>query len=158
MDTAVTQAGFKTQLGPLLLAANGWYGKNAGNVFGHIFQMQNLNGPDITGWGAWGQIGLGITNNLSIWGFGGIDQPNEKQIRAAGSTISLAGAQIARNMQFMGQLAYTDGPVQVGLELMYVMTTALYTPPGAMMVPGVDIRTLDVRTAIQPSMTLNYNF
>jgi hypothetical protein len=159
MDTFATQAGFKTQLGPVLIAANGWYGKNAGNVFGHIFQMQNLNGPDITGFGAWGQLGIGLTKNLSLWGFGGIDKPDEKQVRAAGSTLALAGTTVARNVQVMTQLAYTDGPVQVGVEFMYVMTTALYLPTGVMMAPGgPDLRVLDTRTAMQPSVTLNYNF
>lgn len=161
MDTFVTQAGFKTQLGPLLIAANGWYGKNAGNVFGHIFQMQNLNGPDVTGFGGWGQLGLGVTKNLSLWGFGGIDQPDETQVRNAGATLQVAGVTMLRNVQIMGQIAYTDGPVQVGLEVMYVMSTALVALPGnpmTMTPPNYKNGTAETRTAIQPGITLNYNF
>ncbi|MET0390695.1 MAG: hypothetical protein ABW321_32280, partial [Polyangiales bacterium] len=37
MTTWVVQGGFKTQLGPLLIAANGWYGLNSGSVFGNMF-------------------------------------------------------------------------------------------------------------------------
>ncbi|HET8932910.1 MAG TPA: hypothetical protein VFN67_05705 [Polyangiales bacterium] len=154
MDTAAVQAGFKTQLGPVLIAANGWYGKNAGNVFGHIFQMQNLNGSDVTGFGAWGQLAVGLTKNLSLWGFGGIDQPDENQVRRAGSTFALGSTTLMRNVQIMGQLAYTDGPIQIAAEFMYVITTALVAPNP--MMPTV--RSPEAHNAMQPSLTLNYNF
>lgn len=155
MDTAVVQGGFKTQLGPVLMAANGWYGKNAGNVFGHIFQMQNLNGSDVTGFGAWGQVALGITKNVSLWGFGGIDQPDPNQVQRAGTTFALLGTTtLTRNMQFAGQLAYTEGPIQIGLECMYVLTTALVATNPLM----PTMRTSQTYSVIQPSLTLNYNF
>jgi hypothetical protein len=103
----------------------------------------------VTGFGAWGQLALGITKNLSVWGFGGIDQPDEKQARRAGSTFQTAGNVLLRNVQLVGQLAYQDGPIMVATEVMYVMTRAVA-------VNSTDRP--DTRTALQPSITMNYNF
>jgi hypothetical protein len=115
MQSLIGQVGFKVQFGPVLVAGNGWYGKNAGGVYGHIIQMQLPNMPDVNGFGGWGQIGFGITKQLSVWGFGGIDKPNQAQAIAAGFTR-------VQNVQLSGMLAYSDGPVIVALEYLNVGT------------------------------------
>jgi hypothetical protein len=151
MATYVVQGGFKVQLGPVLVAANGWYGRNTGNVFGNIFQMQDLNRPDIDGFGGWGQLGLGVTKHFSLWVFGGIDHPDEAMVKAALPTV--AGITRLQNIQAAGQLAYTEGPIQIGLEVLYVATKNYIPPSMAMPVEGAE--TIGV---VQPSVTMNYNF
>jgi len=181
MTTYVAQFGGKIQLGPVLVAANGWYGQNAGNVFGHIFQMQDLNRPDVSGFGAWGQLGIGLGKNLSVWGFAGIDKPDEAQaIAAAGPNyqgyngFNVAGITRLQNVQLAGQLAYTDGPIQIAAELLYVATKNLIQSTlGSPAVPGNPTATPPVPdrpavaptaalnetlTAVQPSITVNYSF
>jgi len=155
MDTMVAQAGFKFQLGPVRIAANGWYGKNAGNVFGHIFQMQDLNRPDISGFGAWGQIGFGITRTLSLWGFGGIDKPNQQDIINSFGVVGTVGR--LQNVQIAAQLVYTEGPIQIGLEYIMIMTQNYYAavPVSAMLIFPAATPTYSVS---QPSLVMNYNF
>jgi hypothetical protein len=152
MDTMVAQAGFKFQLGPVLVAANAWYGKNAGNVFGHIFQMQDLNRPDISGFGAWGQLGFGLTKTLSLWAFGGIDKPNEQDIINAFGVIGQVGR--LQNVQIAAQLVYTEGPIQIGVEYIMIMTKNYYAA-----IPGTPIAAVAETYAVsQPSLVFNYNF
>jgi len=160
MTTYAVQGGAKIQLGPLLIAANGWYGQNAGNVFGHIFQMQDPSGPDVSGFGAWGQIGLGLGTHFSLWAFMGIDKPNEAQAIAAGSSFQVAGVTRLQNIQAAAQLLYTDGPIQIGLEYLHVATTSLYpaiAPNPVTMAPGAPAMK-GTYTGSQPSVTMNYNF
>lgn len=115
MQTVVGALGMKATLGPLIVAANGWYGKNAGGVYGHVIQMQMPSAPDVTGFGAWGQVGVSASKELSFWVFGGIDQPNEADAKAA----SLSRLQ---NVQVAGQVAYKDGPYALTLQLLHVRT------------------------------------
>jgi len=147
MTTYVVSGGAKLQLGPVLVAANGWYGQNAGNVFGHIFQMQDLFRPDISGFGAWAQVGFGITKNLSLWGFFGIDKPDEAKAKLAFPTNARL-----QNIQIAGQLAYTEGPIQIAAEFIYVATQNLVINAAAM------TSTQLTYAASQPVITLNYNF
>lgn len=155
MDTIVAQAGLKLQFGPVLFAANAWWGQNAGNVFGHVFQMQDLVRPDISGFGGWGQLGFGITKTLSLWAFGGIDKPDEAKIKAA---FGGASGQLSRlqNVQIAAQLVYTEGPIQIGLEYLLVMTKNYYAPVA---LPTVTFQeAIATYSVSQPTITMNYNF
>lgn len=155
MDTFVVQGGFKLQLGPVLLAVNGWWGKNAGNVFGHIFQMQDIWRRDISGFGGWGQLGFALSKNFSVWAFGGIDKPNADEIIKAFGVVGTVGR--LQNIQLVGQLLYTDGPIQIGLEFIMVMTQNYYAAiPANAMVTLPEAR--PTYTVMQPVATMNYNF
>jgi hypothetical protein len=110
-----------------------------------------LNRPDIDGFGGWGQLGLGVTKHFSLWVFGGIDHPDEAMVKAALPTV--AGITRLQNIQAAGQLAYTEGPIQIGLEVLYVATKNYIPPSTAMPVEGAE--TIGV---VQPSVTMNYNF
>ena len=151
MTTYAVAGGAKVQLGPFLAAFNGWYGQNAGNVFGHIFQMQDLNRGDISGFGVWAQVGLGLTKNLSAWGFFGMDQPD-----AAQTKLALPGGGHLGHLQIAGQLVYTEGPIQIGAEFIYVATKNYLVIPGAM--GAAPTTSENVYSAMQPVLTLNYNF
>jgi hypothetical protein len=151
LTTFVAEAGFKVTFGPVLLAGNGWYGQNAGGLFGHIVQMQAPGLPDVTGFGAWGQLGFSFTKNLSLWGFGGIDKPNETEARNA-SFVFL------QNMQIAAMLSYVDGPLVLALE--YLRATTDTAIPGVMAtatMPGTGPGTLST-SANQIAATLAYFF
>ena len=124
MQTVVGALGVKASLGPFVVAANGWYGKNAGGVYGHVIQMQVPSAPDVTGFGAWGQLGFSATKELSFWAFGGIDKPNEDQAKAAFFTR-------LQNVQVAGQVVYKDGPYALSLELLHVWTKNYVAATGA---------------------------
>lgn len=145
MTTYIIEGGGKIKLGPVQIAANGWYGQNAGGVFGHIFQMQGPDKPDVTGFGVWGQAGLSLSQNFSLWFFTGIDQPNKVQAMAA-KFNSL------QNMQLCGMIAYVDGPLMMSLEYFYIATTTLQTNPMTM------VQTEQTLSLSQPSFTVAYSF
>jgi hypothetical protein len=115
MTTLIGDLGFKVSVGPLIVAGNAWYGNNAGGVYGNMLQMQAPSAPDVSGFGAWGQLGLNVTKEISLWAFGGIDRPKEAEAIAANFTR-------LQNVQAAGQIAYKDGPYAVGLELLHIWT------------------------------------
>jgi hypothetical protein len=80
-----------------------------------VIQLQTPNGPDVSGFGAWGQVGLRATKELSFWFFGGIDRPNEADAKAASFTR-------LQNVQIAGQLAYKDGPYALAFQLLHIRT------------------------------------
>lgn len=131
LSTTIVEGGFKVGLGPVLLAGNAWYGKNAGSAFGHIFTMQHPSAGDITGFGAWGQIGFNLTPELALWWFTGIDKPNEADIRKT----SVTGAGYIQNIQMVAQLSYVVGPLAFSLEYMRIMSDLALPAVAALNLP-----------------------
>jgi hypothetical protein len=151
MTSYAIEAGGKLKLGPVLVAANGWYGQNAGGVYGHMFQMQTPDKPDVTGFGVWGQVAFSFSREFSIWAFAGIDHPNRTEAIAAGFSR-------LQNIQVSGMLAYTDGPVIVTLEWFNVATQNLVSGlPATATTPATVAQALTYR-GNQPSVTLAYMF
>lgn len=118
ITSLVVQGGTKLQFGPLLVAANGWWGQNAGGLLGHIIQFAGTGivpTDDISGFGAWGQVGFSLTKETAIWVFAGTDRPDEEQA---------AALSLARRHQnvFAAMVSYRDGPYAVGLEWVHWAT------------------------------------
>jgi hypothetical protein len=152
MDTMIVEAGFKLKLGQVLIASNGWYGKNSGNVYGNMLQQQTPDQNDISGFGVWGQVGFSFTRQFSLWAFAGIDRPDEQQVRDAGLTR-------LQNVQLAGMFAFTEGTFAITLELFYVKTKSLVaaaTPAAPMTAPAP--LAIISPSAIQPSLTVMYSF
>jgi hypothetical protein len=148
LTTLIGDLGFKVSLGPVIVAGNAWYGKNGGGVYGNMLQLQapNVpNVPDVSGFGAWGQVGVSLTKEISVWAFGGIDQPNESQAISAGFTR-------LQNVQAAAQIAYKEGPFAIGLEWLHIWTKN-YAPATAM--TAASTTTLEGN---QPMFTVNYFF
>ncbi|HKU40512.1 MAG TPA: hypothetical protein VJR89_20270 [Polyangiales bacterium] len=145
LDTLVAEVGFKLKLGPVLVAGNGWIGKNSGNVYGNLLQMQQVNYGDVSGMGGWGQLGFSISRLFSVWAFGGIDKPNFDDLVAARLTR-------VQNIQLSGMFAYTEGPLVIGLEYLYIQTKSNdYTSmPGFVTTTGA--------SGSQIATTLAYSF
>jgi hypothetical protein len=151
MTTYAIEVGAKLKFGPLLVAANGWYGQNTGGVYGHMFQMQLPDKPDVTGFGAWAQVGFSLSHEFSLWAFGGIDRPNRAEAIAAGFTR-------LQNIQLCGMLAYTEGPIVITLEWFNVATTNYVAGTTATAtMPATAPQELTFR-GNQPSVTLAYMF
>jgi hypothetical protein len=147
MQTIAGQAGGKVTLGPVMIAANGWYGQNAGSIYGNMFQMQTPDKPDVNGFGAWGQIAFSFPKNFSLWVFGGIDQPNRDEAIDAGFYF-------LRNIKLDAMLAYINGPLAITLEFYHFITTT-YRPE----IPEYGITALESTDhANQPSISFVYMF
>jgi hypothetical protein len=116
VTTAVAEFGFKVHVGPVLVAGNGYTGQNSGNVYGNILQLQLPNMPDVHGLGGWGQLGVELGPQFSVWGFFGIDTVNKMKAQLAGLTR-------IQNMQLSGMLAYVEGTLILGLEYLYSRRT-----------------------------------
>lgn len=151
MDTYAVEAGGKLKLGPVLIAANGWYGQNTGSVFGMMFQMQGPDKLDVTGFGVWSQAGVSLTKNFSLWGFFGIDRPNKLEAINAGFGR-------LQNIQIAGMLAYVDGPLVITLEWFNVATTNYIAATAATPTAPAQPAREEVNRGNQPSATLAYMF
>jgi hypothetical protein len=149
MTTAVGEFGFKVHVGPVVVAANGYAGQNSGNVYGNILQLQLPNMPDVSGFGGWGQLGVELASNLSVWAFGGMDKVDQAQAQAAGLTR-------VQNVQLSGMLSYVEGPLVLALEYLYISTDNLVTTPAVP--PAVPLVTKVNGVGNQISLTLAYNF
>ena len=150
MDTSIVEGGFKVKLGPLMLASNGWYGVNAGGVFGHILQVQTPDKPDVSGFGVWSQAAFSFSRNFSLWAFAGIDQPNEQEALAAGFDR-------LQNIQLGAMFAITDGTFATTFEMFFAETiTGEYQGGVDGVSPPVLVKTAS--SGIQPSITVSYTF
>ena len=116
------QIGGNLTRGDLSLNINGHVGSAMGHHFAQILQF-----GEITGWGAWGQIGYNLNPRWSIWGFYGTERPNETDINDAGIVVTEANgttvlAPAARRLSswlFVPMLRYRSGPFSYGLEWLH---------------------------------------
>lgn len=107
------EVGGSVTSGDLAVFANAHFGKGMGHHFAQIVQF-----GDIQGWGGWIQ---GIYNLSPRWSaglFGGMEQPDEDDVRAAvGNTGML------RSFLIVPMLRYRSGPYSYGIEWLYATTT-----------------------------------
>ena len=98
--------------GKLTLHGNVYYGKALGQLFAHITQTSPAEG-DIRGWGAWAQAGYDFTPHWSLWGYYGLDQPDQQRL-----TKDHPGAVLARQQSHEGDalLRFRAGRYALGLE------------------------------------------
>jgi hypothetical protein len=121
VQTVLGTVGVNGNIGPVAYAGSAWYGKNTGPLLGNILQFTptatlNAYRVDIFGWGAWGQLGMNVTKNLSGWVTYGIDHPVYDNIIQAGLTR-------LRNQNLMVMARYQDGGFAFGAEWLYTRTT-----------------------------------
>ncbi len=121
--TALGTIGTKLDTGFLVLQGSAWWGKNTGPLLGNVLQFSTaVNGPDIFGYGAWGQVGLNFTKEFGIWYTLGIDHPLY-------SNIFAANLPVLRNLNQVGMIRYQTGGFAFGAEWLYSRTT--YNHQGA---------------------------
>ncbi len=140
-DVIAGNLGGKVVAGPLTIAATAFTGKNLAPLIGNFLTFQPLAMGDVHEWGAWGQLGLNFTKQLSIWAFMGTDHPNEENaIRAnslipasttPGGTNGPATSVKTRNVTTAAMLQYREGGFAHGLEWIHFQTRYHITAGGA---------------------------
>jgi hypothetical protein len=114
LDSWALEAGGRVTTGALTLAANGYVGRAMGHHFAHLVQF-----GDIGGWGAWAQLGLDLTNNWSVWGYGGVERPDEDDIVALGNDAR------TESWLLVPMLRWKAGPYSTGVEWLRASTRTL---------------------------------
>lgn len=105
LDGWAVTGGFRVRPGRFTLLANGYIGRAIGHLFAQILQF-----ADLEGWGAQGQVGYDLTDNWSLWGFYGIDNPDDD------APLRL------RNRIISTMLRYRYGQYSAGLEWYRALT------------------------------------
>ena len=119
LTSRVVELGVTTTRGDLAIAVNGHYGKAMGHQFAQVVQF-----GDIKGWGAWSQLGYTLNPKWSIWGFYGIELPDQADMTnnpvtdAAGVAIAPAARRFSSWM-FVPMLRYKTGPYALGFEWLH---------------------------------------
>ncbi|HZY03672.1 MAG TPA: hypothetical protein VFF02_09230 [Anaeromyxobacteraceae bacterium] len=143
LTTYILQGGFKTDMiQNLTIAANGWWGQNAGAKLGHIVQFDygtvappvppsTTGFADLKGYGAWGQVGWSPIPHWSAWGFMGFDLVSDwaKSVQTGGP---LGNNSRLRNVNSAIMIAYRDGPWVGAFEWLHSFTTYATVAAGAL--------------------------
>jgi hypothetical protein len=162
IETVLGVFGLKLDTGLLVLQGSAWTGKNAAPVWGSFFAFSTTPGAagNIFGMGAWGQLGLNFTKELSVWYTLGIDKPSYPDIFATNQPV-------LRNMNQVGMLRYQTGAFAVGFEWLYSRTTYNHqnqissafvgTASGSVSVPLVSTTVINNVVQAAPQITTNTN-
>jgi len=117
LTTALGSAGLKLDLGMLVLQGAAWYGKNAAPLLGNVVQFPPATYlGDVFGYGAWGQLGLNLSKEFSVWYMYGLDHPLYQNIFDARMNI-------LRNQNSVAMVRYQTGGFAIGAEWLYSRTT-----------------------------------
>jgi hypothetical protein len=111
LDSRVIEGGLKVQSGIITVQGNAYGGQAMGHQFANIIQF-----GDIGGWGAWGQLGLDFTRHVGVWGYYGVDDPNDADVRASANDR-------LRSWLVSPMLRFRAGPYSLGLEWLQNRTT-----------------------------------
>jgi hypothetical protein len=115
-QVVIGDVGAKVTAGPLTIQGQAYSGKNVSSEAGPgILGTTPVTAGDVHEWGAWGQVGLNLTPEFSVWAFAGTEHPNYKEVTdtfggAAGSATRL------QNTNTAGMLRYQDGGYALALE------------------------------------------
>lgn len=109
------QVGASKTSGNVTVQANAHVGVGMGHHFAQLTQF-----GDIQGWGAWGQVGYNLSPRWSLWGYVGVETPDEDDVRAA---VPLAAGPRLKSLLVVPMLRYRSGPYQVGIEWLFNTTT-----------------------------------
>jgi hypothetical protein len=101
------EGGYNTTRGKLSFAGNAHIGRGMGHHFAQIIQF-----GDIKGWGAWGQLGYTLNPRWSLWGFYGIENPDDADVAASANTR-------VKSWLFVPMLRYKVGPYGFGVEWLH---------------------------------------
>ena len=154
LTTALGTFGLKLDTGMLVLQGSAWWGKNAGPLLGNVVQFMPLavtNVPQIFGYGAWGQLGLNFSKELSLWYTYGIDHPVYTDIFAAKMNIM-------RNQNSVVMARYQTGNFAMGAEWLYSRTTWNVATATGTSNTNAQLAANNVLIGNQFSLSFNYYF
>lgn len=104
LSSWAAQAGARLVADNVTLHGNIYTGRAMGHHFGHFARL-----GDISGWGAWAQVGVDISRRWSIWSMVGFENPDAADMLAAGGDQQ-------QGLLVLPMLRYRAGPYQLGLE------------------------------------------
>ena len=116
LDSWAVEGGLRVQSGAITLHGNAYRGRAMGHQFAHVIQF-----GDIEGWGAWAQAGIDFTRHVGVWLYYGVDNPDDEDVRAAGS--DRLGSWLLSPM-----LRFRAGPYSLGVEWLHNRTDYSITP------------------------------
>ncbi len=105
------EVGASLTAGSFLIHGNLYSGKNIGQQFGEITQIQTVN-KDLSSLGFWLQAGYNLTKEWALFAFYGMENVDKTQAKAIFSSPRLS-----TNL-FDVLLRYEQGPFALGLELL----------------------------------------
>lgn len=117
ITSTLLEVGASTTKGDWSLAGNAHTGKAMAHQF-----AQQLQFGDIKGWGAWAQAGYNVNATWSVWGYFGLEHPDEGDARAAAQAC-VAGFPCLKSWLAVPMIRYKSGPYAAGLEWMYAEVT-----------------------------------
>ncbi len=111
IDDSITgtafEVGAKFTPGNWLIHGNVYYGQGIGQQFGAITQF-----GDIASWGGWVQVGYNFTKNWSLYGFYGMEDPDNQDVLTWGGNRM-------KNTMYNLHLRYAFGPYWFGIEYLH---------------------------------------
>ncbi len=110
------EVGANLTAGQFLLQGNLYSGKNIGQQFGEITQIQSVN-KDLSSLGFWLQAGYNLTKQWGVFAYYGIENVDKTQAEAIFSSPRLS-----QNLLDI-LLRYETGPYGLGLELLQSKST-----------------------------------
>jgi len=131
LSSWAAQAGARLVADNVTLHGNIYTGRAMGHHFGHFARL-----GDISGWGAWAQVGVNITPRWSIWNMVGFENPDADDMLAAGGDQE-------QGLLVMPMLRYQAGPYSLGLEWFH---------------NRIDIAGDETRTGNQIAMSMMFSF
>ena len=116
LTSRAVEVGVSTTRGKMAIAANAYYGKAMAHQFAQIVQF-----GDVKGVGGWAQLGYTLNQRWSLWGFYGLERPDQADMTnnavtdAAGAAIAVAARRF-KSWLTTPMLRYKSGPYALGLE------------------------------------------
>lgn len=117
ITSTMVEVGASTTKGDVTLQGNAHIGKAMAHQFAQMLQFGNIKG-----WGAWAQAGYALNPTWSVWGYFGLEKPNDADARAAAQPCVGANPCL-KTWLAVPMIRYKTGPYAVGLEWTYAETT-----------------------------------
>jgi len=116
VDSTSTLSGSAAEVGAsinsngFLLQGNIYHGKNIGQQFGQLTQIQSVN-KDLSSTGGWAQLGYSFPSGWGIYGFYGMESVSKSEAMAA-----IGNSARIKNNLFDVMVKYQTGPLGLGVE------------------------------------------
>lgn len=108
LNGSAVEVGAKFTYVGFLFQGTAYSGHAIGQNFGAITQFGKIQST-----GGWAQVGYDFTPNWGVFGFWGIDDPKDNDLKAAGAAAKV------KNEMYAGMIRFRGGPFSLGLEYLH---------------------------------------
>ncbi|MBD3244077.1 MAG: hypothetical protein GF331_26025 [Chitinivibrionales bacterium] len=100
------EVGARLHAGPFTAKGAGYIGHSIAQQFAQLLEF-----TDVTGWGAWGQVGVEFLRFWGVWVFAGLTQlDDDAEVKTLG------------NWTIVPMVRFSSGPLEIGVEWIHVRT------------------------------------